>query len=273
MPSPFPGMDPYLEFPRYFRDFHNSFIVDLKQAIQPLLPEPYYAKTEERIWIEWPDRAVLSDVTVLRSAERPGDAVESGTVAVLEDAALDTELIEFGEGFEVRELSLHLYAGGRGEHGRLITSIELLSPSNKTNGSEGRAAYTRKQAELLERDVHLIEIDLLRGGEHTTAIPRRFLKRPFDYHVAARDLNLPPAEMYSYPIRLEDPLPRIAVPFLPGEGYVVVELQPVFDRCYDTGSYRREIDYLHDELVPPLSDSRRVWACKCIERWLNPPPA
>ena len=265
-------MDPYLEHPRYFRDFHNSFIVDLKQAIQPVLPEPYYAKTEERIWIEWPERAVLPDVPISRSAERLR-AVEAGTVTLLEDAALDTELIEFGEGFEVRELSLHVYAGGSGEGGRLVTAVELLSPSNKMNGSEGRAAYTRKQAELLDRDVHLIEIDLLRGGEHTTAIPRRFLKRPFDYHVAARDLNLPPAEMYSYPIRLEDPLPRIAVPLLPGEGYVIVELQPVFDRCYDGGSYRREIDYLRDEPEPPLIDSQRSWARKCVESWLKPSPA
>jgi hypothetical protein len=266
-------MDPYLEHPAYFPNFHNRFIVYLEEAIQPALPEPYYAKTEERIWIEWPQRAVLPDVTVLRSAVRPREAVESGTIAVLEDAALDTELVEFGEGIEVRELSLHLYAGGPGERGRLVTAVELLSPSNKANGSDGRAAYLRKQAEVLDRDVHLIEMDLLRGGEHTTAIPRRLLRRPFDYHVAARDLNLPPAEMYSYPIRLEDPLPRIAVPLLPGEGYVVLALQPVFDRCYDTGSYRREIDYLHDDPEPPLGEPRSRWARECIERWLNPPPA
>src|SRR3712207_8863210 len=36
-----------------------------------------------------------------------------------------------------------------------------------------RLAYERKQAELLDRDVHLIEIDLLRRGEHATFVPRQ----------------------------------------------------------------------------------------------------
>lgn len=264
-------MDPYLEHPRFFPDFHNSFIVSLKQAIQPKLPEPYYAKTEERIWIEWPERAVLPDVDVLYASHRPPAKQDVGRVAVLEETAVEVEAVDLSNGIEVHEWSLHIYAGRPGDEARLVTAIELLSPSNKSAGSEGRTAYLRKQAEMLDRTVHLLEIDFLRSGEHTTLIPRHRLAKPFDYHIAVRDLNLPPTRMYSYPILLENPLPRLAIPLLAGEGYVVIELQSVFDRCYDTGSYRREIDYRREVPEPPLGEARTDWARQCIERWLAEP--
>jgi len=272
MPSPFPGMDPYLESPRYFPDFHHSFIVYLKEAIQLSLPAPYFAKTEERVWIERPERSTLPDVSVLSAGRRAPVAYE-GAVAILEETGVDTEPVEVIAGHEEREIFLELFTGGPGQPRRLITAIELLSPSNKSPGSAGQNAYLAKQSEFLARDVHLIEIDLLRGGRHTTAVPRESLQRPFDYHLSVRDMNFPPTRLYSYPILLEDRLPKLAVPLLKGEGYITVELQPVFDRCYDTGSYRREIDYLRDEPDPPLSDPRRSWARACIERWLSTSPA
>ena len=267
MPSPFPGMDPYLERGRYFPDFHNSFLIFLKAALQELLPGRYYARTEERIWIEWPRHCAIPDVSVSR-AEWAATPATRGDTATLQAIDLDTELVELAEGEEVREIYLEVLIGDPGEQGRLVTAIELLSPSNKAAGSEGREAYLRKQGELLARDVHLIEIDLLRGGAHTTAVPRGQLTRPFDYHVAVRDRNLPPTRMYSYPILLENKLPRIAVPLLTGAGCVTVDLQPVFDRCYDTGSYRREIDYRTDPVDPPLPEPQRAWAAERVEHWL-----
>ncbi len=47
---------------------------------------------------------------------------------------------------------------------RLVTVIELLSPANKERGSKGWELYRRKQEDVLKSDVHLVEIDLLRGG-------------------------------------------------------------------------------------------------------------
>jgi hypothetical protein len=268
MPSPFPGMDPYLESPAIWPDFHQTFVVNLKAALQPTLPEPYFARTEERIWIERPERSALPDVSVLRPG-RPDVAPRDGAIAVLEEAAVDTEPVEIVPGYEEREIFLQVFTGGPGQPRQLVTAIELLSPSNKAAGSAGRTAYRAKQSEFLARGVHLIEIDVLRGGRHTTAIPRDKLKRPFDYHISVRDRNKPPTEMYSYPILLEQSLPRLAVPLLPGEGYVTVELQQVFDRCYDTSSYGREIDYRRAQLEPPLDEARRAWARERIDRWLS----
>ena len=42
MPSPFPGMDPYLEIPDWFPDLHDGLIFCLKESLQNLLPESYY---------------------------------------------------------------------------------------------------------------------------------------------------------------------------------------------------------------------------------------
>ncbi len=39
MPSPFPGMDPYLESPDWFPDLHDGLIFCLKESLQNLLPE------------------------------------------------------------------------------------------------------------------------------------------------------------------------------------------------------------------------------------------
>ena len=71
---------------------------------------------------------------------------------------------------EFREPFVEIYVrteGGR----RLVTSIEVLSPSNKTPGDKGRDLFLRKQKELLSGKVNLVDIDLLRGGKHATAVP------------------------------------------------------------------------------------------------------
>ena len=79
MPSPFPGMDPYLERSRWFRGLHNNLITFIQEALQPLLPSPYFALTGELIWMEGSERYVDPDVDVLRRVPSgPRQAVESG---------------------------------------------------------------------------------------------------------------------------------------------------------------------------------------------------
>ena len=74
MPSPFPGMDPFLENPGIFPDFHDSFITYLRENLQANLPPPYYAALGRRIWIEASRRSIEPDVHILRS----GTEAESG---------------------------------------------------------------------------------------------------------------------------------------------------------------------------------------------------
>jgi hypothetical protein len=167
---------------------------------------------------------------------------------------------------ELREPFIEIYV--RTDEGkRLITSIEILSLANKAPGAHGRDLYKRKQKEILASQVHLVEIDLLRSGEHTTAVPldRALAEcRSFDYHVSVHgfdDLET----FYVYPIRLEDRLPPIAIPLLPGDPSVTLDLQSVFDRCYVAGPYAREIRYGTDAVIPPLRPEQAAWAERILQ--------
>lgn len=114
--------------------------------------------------------------------------------------------------------------------------------------------------------LRLVEIDLLRHGQHTTAVPKNRLTRTggaFDYHVCIHHFdNL--EDFFVYPIQLDDSLPEILIPLLPGEEEVQLDLQQVFQRTYDAGPYRREVDYATELPIPPLSDEQAAWAAELI---------
>ncbi len=52
MPSPFPGMDPFLEHPDFFPDLHAAMSGYLREALQACLPAPYFAVVNQRLWVE-----------------------------------------------------------------------------------------------------------------------------------------------------------------------------------------------------------------------------
>ena len=104
--------------------------------------------------------------------------------------------------------------------------------TNKTLGSEGRQKYLEKQQEILSGQVHLVEIDLLRGGAHSSAVPLWLAREkagPFDYHVSVRRFDRP-GEFLVYPIPLQRRLPTIRIPLLPGDPSIPISLQAVFQR-------------------------------------------
>jgi len=259
MPSPFPGMDPYLESPDVFPNLHDRLITYLEDALQPILPEPYYAKSNQRVWIERDDSR-LPDVSIIDSGySRPG---EEGNVAVeVRTEALPIQItVARRERHEFRESYLEIYSRQGGEK-RLVTAIEILSPRNKRPDDESRGEYRRKQTEFAAGGVNLVEIDLLRGGTHTTAVPKNaLLKRcgDCDYHVSVHRCDRP-KDFFVYPIPLERKLPTVYIPLLPDASPVSVDMQLLFDRCYDTGPYRREINYTQDPPPPPLSAERLAW--------------
>ena len=155
----------------------------------------------------------------------------------------------------------------RGDSKRLVTSIEVLGLSNKTPGEQGRELYQRKQRELLASEVNLVEIDLLRKGYHSTAVPLEPALAacgPFDYHVSVHpfhDLET----YYVYPMNLREPLATIEVPLLPGDAAISLDLQAVFDRCYDAGPYAREVDYSETQIVPALDADQAAWVTAMLQ--------
>src|SRR5579885_1671065 len=170
MPSPFPGMDPYLENPEIFPDFHDSFITYLREALQAGLPAPYFAALGRRVWIEVSRRSIGPDLEVRRGPAAAPRRAEPGGATAVADLPVARPVVVKVAHDEFREPFIEIYT--RGEDGkRVVASIEILSHANKTPGEHGRELYRKKQKELLGSRVHLVELDFLRSGEHATAVP------------------------------------------------------------------------------------------------------
>jgi hypothetical protein len=250
MPSPFPGMDPFLEHPAFFHSLRQAMIASLREQIQPLLPEPYYADMEDRTWIEACERHREPDVNVLR-----GD----GGVAVAETMTTKPIVIRIPH-IERHEAYLNIYAR-LDDREQVITTIEILSRTNKTPGEHGRDLYVQKQHEVLEGKTHLVEIDLLRGGEYSTAIPLNYLRAgvpSFDYHACIKYFDNV-EDHFIYAFSLAERLPILAVPLLPGDGFVPLDLQKALDRAYDTGPYYRRVRYTDPVPAPALTAEQSAW--------------
>lgn len=223
--------------------------------------------------MEASERSVDPDVDVLRRPPRRTRQTieggeEGGVATLLADDVDEPVVVSVAEkrtGEERTESYLEIYARRDGED-RLVTSIEILSPSNKRLGSEGREKYMEKQREILDGDVNLVEIDLLRGGTHISAVPRALAEEkagPFDYHVSIHRFDRS-REFLVYPIFLWRRLPTIRIPLLPGDPDVPLNLQTVFQRAYDVGPYRRAVRYGEDPIDPPLLPDQATWASQVL---------
>ena len=134
-----------------------------------------------------------------------------------------------------------------------------------------RELYLRNQREVLESPTHLVEIDLLRSGVHTTAVPLDRLTAlvgQFAYHVSVHRSDRF-EDFLVYPVRLDERLPEIVIPLLPGDADVPIDLQAVFNRAYDTGPYRRRIRYAESAPVPPLRPDQSEWAALLLAQGLD----
>jgi hypothetical protein len=261
-------MDPFLEHPDFFPDLHDSLIIYAREYLQSCLPEPYYAASAERAHVELSRRSIGPDVSILR-AEVPTPPEVIGAVNPEADnsgTAVATQPIQITvPAFPVRETYLEIYA--RQENERLVTSLEILSRSNKTSGEFLRDLYLRKQREIFNSQVNLVEIDLLRAGNHTTLIPQaRLLEAApaFQYHVCVWRFDQP-EDFFIYPFTLADRLPVLTVPLLPGDPPVLLDLQAIFTRAYDTGPYRRRVNYRSVGVVPALNDAWDAWVQQRLE--------
>src|ERR1700758_887614 len=97
MNSPFPGMDPYLEDPAFWSDFHLTFIGCWREAIADVLPEPYEARLDETVhFVQLPDeviKLIYPDVTLSRGRKAPrGTGRRGGGTAVLTPVVIPHQL-------------------------------------------------------------------------------------------------------------------------------------------------------------------------------------
>lgn len=249
MHCPFPGMDPYLERSAIWPDFHDSLIAYQRETLNPLLRPRYAALTQDRLYVVESDRPIWPDVSVLRT-RRGRRGGSTSTVAAKPDKAVVIEM--FRE--EIRQPLIHIIELAAGN--RIVTAIEVLSPDNKMPG-DGRTSYLRKGDELWQAHANLVEIDLLRGGQPTVRVPVARLASldPFSYLVAVSRWF--PSQFELYPFGLRDRLPKFAIPLAHGDPDVVLDLQGIFARCWESGPYPELLKY--DQTPPDLSRSDATW--------------
>ena len=245
MNNPFPGMNPYLEEPGVWLDFHGEYIYVLREAILDRLPEGYDARVNHRMTLSqggeatedtdslWPDVAVTSHRERGWGGNGGSTAVMDveGGVAVL-DLEPVTVRIEEAEAWPQR----YIHIVTRDEE-RLVTSIELLSPSNKRGTGFGE--FQQKRRSLLADGVNLVEIDLLMRGRRVEQ-PR--LLPPGDCYVLVTRGEQPTLrEVYAWGLRR--PLPSIRVPLSPPDEDVVLDLAAGFREAFERGRYGRRLRY------------------------------
>lgn len=234
MPCPFPGMDPYIERPAIFPDFHDSLITYIRAALQPLLRPKYVALAADRLFVVESDRPIRPDVSVVRTG-LPNRA--EGQAAVLEpDAPAVFEL--WCE--EIREPLIHIVEPAA--ENRIVTAIEVLSPDNKQAGP-GRNSYLRKREEYWSGGTNLVEIDLLREGDSTVRVSAEHLGGLQPWHYLVAITRRWPSRQEVYAVPLQRHLPRVSIPLAAEDKDVTLDLQAVFSRCWDESPYPELLRY------------------------------
>jgi len=259
MKSPFSGMDPYIEAAGLWPDFHAHLIEKIYEALADAVPERYLVRTGERSYVVLVGEEGKEDypfLPVVRITGPGGSQTQVGSEAgvALEEAASEPEVIPirpFVE-LEFRETFLEIHDTDPGQ--QLITSVEVLSPSNKAAGSEGRSIYLRKRQGLLLGAANLVEIDLLRGGQRLPMLDP-WPKSPYTILVARRQ-RVP--HCLAYPAHCLKTLPTVAIPLAHPDPDIPLSLQPLVDAIYGRSRYHRTIDY-SQPLSPPLAAAETQW--------------
>ncbi|MBY0232465.1 MAG: DUF4058 family protein [Gemmataceae bacterium] len=252
MRSPFPGMDPFIEGSASWGDFHAALIARIKGALARAVPDRYFVQTDYRSVIEMietegrEEYRFFPDVGVHR--ERGGKPGPRGGMATLPAPPLSLRAFvseEVRESFvEIRDALDEM---------RLVTAVEVLSPSNKAVGSAGRSEYLRKRQSLMLGSVNLVELDLLRGGERMPMLDP-WPDSPYVVMVARVRAD---HRCDVWPAWSDQPLPSIPFPLREPDADIVVPLQPLLADIYEESRYDRSLDYSR-RLKPPLTAGERA---------------
>ena len=242
-------MDPYLEHPGVWPDFHAEFISCLRHQLRQRLPPNYDARINERIALFDMEgelvRTFVPDTFVLEKRNGGRSPTTLSSTAVLEPVTLPLLIVH-----ESREAYLEIYH--RPERS-LVGIVEVLSPTNKKG--EGRGDFLAKRNAVLCQPVHLVEFDLLVGGER---LPLAEPLPPAHYYAfVSRAEQRPYCQVYPWHVR--QPLPPISIPLRPGDPDVPLDLATVFEEAYERGGYDNDLDYAAPPLAP-LDQADAQWA-------------
>ncbi len=252
MPTPFPGMDPYLEHPALWKEVHTGLSVAIADALGPQIRPRYRVSVERRTYLM---TLTPNDYELVSKPSAPVTLPPwqaSGAVPVNTSIGVMPRVAELPTPVETIERYLEIRDVVTGD---VITTIELLSPANKASRT-GQEQYARKRNEVLGNTTNLVEIDLLRAGE------------PFPFYLSGEDArsdyrivvsrvqHRPRADVYLFGLR--DPIPDVPVPLQPGEVEPVLPLNQILHQLYDRAGYDLAVNYQKSP-GPPLSDESAHW--------------
>ena len=257
MPSPFPGMDPFIENRNRWSSFHARMVVAIADFLVPLIRPKYMAVAEQRVYVERepePSRYIQPDVSIYQDTDGDDGRPSPTSSAVATLTAMAPKIYTLPELLESEKQETYLEIQDTDTQ-EVVTTLEVLSPSNKRAGSEGGRLYWTKRQEVLLSQAHLVELDLLREGQRPPTVES--LKETTDYcALVCRGDNRPLADVYEWTLR--DSLPGIPIPLASGDTDVKLDLQGVFNTVYERGGY----DYILDYESPPepkLREKDQSW--------------
>jgi hypothetical protein len=248
---------------------HAKLVAFIGEALQPRLPSPLRARSEERVVIESNDPAgtsissYRSDVAIVDSRTRERAATPAPALAGA--ATLDPVIVKFYRD-PIVDRFIHIIDTSTGN--RVVTAIEVLSPANKGPGRPNKD-YLQKLADYDDAGVNLVEIDLLREpGRGRMRVQNEDLptNRRAPYMICIQEAR-DPNRWLVYPIPLRAPLPSIPIPLRPTDKPVQLDLQPLLDRVYTAGGHD-DIDYTKPP-VPPLDPEDAAWAKELLGKLSN----
>ncbi|WP_129673377.1 DUF4058 family protein [Candidatus Chloroploca sp. Khr17] len=261
MPSPFPGMDPYLEG-YLWPDVHNALSAKIRQLLTPLIRPRYTARLNiyvvEDVSPEGDIGILYPDVEIMRSQQHareqpPGMLRQETGFGAVTPAALTIPVIL---PIDIQLTSVEIRDTAQNQ---LITSIELLSPVNKRE--PGLQQYRLKRQRLYQAGVHLLELDLLRRGtrpiSHPTLPDVPYLITLTRAHTGKTNV---------WPLHLKDAWPNIPVPLRQPDDDVVLHLGSAFSEIYDEAAYDLSLNYQEPPPAPALSDEDKAWVRALLDR-------
>ena len=250
--NPFPGMNPYFE--NSWPGVHTRLIAYVCDAIGERLPSDLSSRAEEEIAIEFPipEHSYRADIAVLESTS---PRIEPASISSETDVAVSEPVIIEGN-------FVHRWVEIREATGRLVTVIEILSPSNKRG--PGWLAYMAKQSSYLASGVNLVEIDLIRAGDRTLndELVSKLKRNNSTMYLMVATRAMTPHRREIYYCPLMERLPAIHIPLRPSDRDAFLDIQPLVNRCYEIGRYWQNVS--ESVLAPPLSSSEQEWSDKLL---------
>lgn len=255
MPSPFPGMDPFVEHRQRWPLFHGWFVrelarltlaratevglwIDVERSIYHRGPRGEYLLVGE------PDAVVGPDFSAIDNA---GHAASGrGATALATPRAVHEIVLDEDEAERVNQD--YLVVRELGKETRVLAVVELLSYANKSGGYVPR--YHEKRLRLIDSPVHFMEIDLLRFGENPTRDLFPELPASPYFVFVARKTGIGRNEE-GYPIALNDALPVVGLPVGPGRADLPLDLAAAFRAAYELAVRPGSIEYLQEAVPPP----------------------